>query len=183
MASLTILFVSCLSDTWALLKRLCRIDTGPDRSGRLSRAQKPRAHSTDLMAVFSLALASPRLFLSQFPKGHKVQALDVSRLPNTHGSICFLHHLTTAKFSLSHFPVSEGETLLQLGDCLFPDFISSTSNIVDGHSNDAMVFLLCVPQDHNTRLQDACLELQTSACSEETVPPFSRGIGQSTNCF
>ena len=62
-----------------------------------------------------------------------------------------------------------------------PDFISSSSNMVDGHTNDAMVFLLRVPQDQNTRFQDGCLESQTSGCSKETVPPFSRAIGQSIN--
>ena len=136
-----------MSDTWALLKRLCRIGTVPDRSGRPSRAKYPKAPSTRSHGSFFSQIGISRLCFSQCPQGHKVQALDVSTLPNTHGSICCLHHLTTAKFPPSHFPVSESETLLQLGDCLLPDFISSTSNIVDGHTNDAMVFLLCVPQD------------------------------------
>ena len=46
-----------------------------------------------------------------------------------------------------------------------------------------MVFLLCAPQKDNTRLQDGRLELQASGSSKETVPPFSRAIGQAINCF
>ena len=164
-----------MSDTWALLKRLCRIETGPDRSGRLSR----RAPSTDLMAFFFAQIGISRLFLSHFPKGHKVQALDVSRLPQ-HAWIHLLPApLYDCRIFPSHFPVSEGETLLPLGDCLFPDFISSTSSIVDGHPNDAMVFLRCAPQNQNSWLQDGRLEPQTSGCNKKTVPPFSRATGHS----
>ena len=72
--------------------------------------------------------------------------------------------------------MSERETLLQLGDCLFPDFVSSTSILIDGHSKDAMVFLLCAPQNQDTRLQDGRLEPKTSGSSKKTVPPFSRTI-------
>ena len=90
---------------------------------------------------------------------------------------------TTSRLQNFPFPVSESETLPQLGDCLFPDFISSTSNIVDGHTNDAMVFLLCAPQNQNTRLQDGRLESQSSGCSKKTILPFSRAIGQYINCL
>ena len=44
-------------------------------------------------------------------------------------------------------------------------------------------FLLCAPQKHSTRLQDGRLELQTSGSSRKTVPPFSRAIGKSIDCF
>ena len=62
----------CMSDTWALLKRLCKIDTGPDRSGQLSQAKYP---STDLMAVFSLTLASPDCSFLSFQRGTKSRLL------------------------------------------------------------------------------------------------------------
>ena len=44
-------------------------------------------------------------------------------------------HSTTERH-LSQFPVSEGETLLEFGHCLLPNFVSSTSNAV--HSNSRM---------------------------------------------
>ena len=46
-----------------------------------------------------------------------------------------------------------------------------------------MPWYFVVPQDQNTRFQDGCLEPQTSGCSQETVPPFSRAVCQSTDCL
>ena len=48
--------------------RFCASQAGPDRSGRLSRAEYPRAPSTDIMAVFFAPFGISRLFLSQFPE-------------------------------------------------------------------------------------------------------------------
>ena len=55
---------------------------------------------------FFVHVGTSRLFLPQFPGWHKVQTLDVSRLPNTHGSICCLHHLdcTISPFTTSQCP-------------------------------------------------------------------------------
>ena len=39
-------------------------------------------------------------------------------------------------------------------------------------------FLLCAP---NTRFQDGRSKTETSGCTKETVPQFSRVIGQSVN--
>ena len=166
-----------MSDTCAVLTQLCKIETGPDRLGRLSRAKYPRAPSTDLIEVFSLTLASPDCSFLSFPRGTKSSCCPTRMDPP---AACTFSRLQNFPFPT---PVSESETLLQLGDCLFPDFIFSTSNVVDGHANDAMIFLLCAPQYQNTRLQDGRLKPQTSGSSKKTVPPFSCTIGQSINLF
>ena len=60
---------------------------------------------------------------------------------------------TTSRLQSFPSPTSQCpkvKRLLQLGGCLLPDFVSSTSNAVDGHTNDAMVFLLCVFLDTKT---------------------------------
>ena len=87
----------------------------------------------------------------RFPEGLNVQTLYVDWLPDAHGSISCLRDFSTAELPFSHILVSESEALFKLGDGLFPDFVSSTSNVVDGHSNDTMVSLLWTSQDQNSR--------------------------------
>ena len=131
-------FLVC-RDTWALLKRLCRIESSPDKSGRLSRAEYPRAPSTDLMATFSVSFASPDCSFLIFREAHSSRHSKKAGCPTRMDpSACTLGY----RILLFHFPMPERETFLELGNCMFPDFVSSTSNVVDGHSNDTMVSLL-----------------------------------------
>ena len=92
------------------------------------------------MACRYTSVASPAGSCLSFPRGTKTRSLfDVGWLPAAHGSICCLCDLSTSEFPLSHFPVSEGETLLELCDGPFPNFVSSTGHAVYSHSNDAVV--------------------------------------------
>ena len=61
--------------------------------------------------------------------------------------------------------------------------ISPTSNVVDGHSNDAMVSLLWTSQHQNTRFKNRRLKTQPSGDSQKTIPPFSHTIGHSVHCL
>ena len=114
------LLVSCMSDTWALLRRLCRIETGPDKSGRLSHIKFPRAPSTDLMETFSVSFASPECSFLIFPRGTKSRLLKKAGCPTRTDPSAACYNISATEFHLSHLPTTKCETFLQLRNCLFP---------------------------------------------------------------
>ena len=102
------------------------------------------------------------LFLSQFPEKHKVQALDVSRLPSTHWSICCLYHVTTAEFLPSHFRVSQ--------DLSPPAGISSTV------TPTMPWYFCCVLLENRAHGSKTDVSSSRPLTAARTVPPFSRAI-------
>ena len=135
------------------------------------------------MATFSVSFASPDCSFLIFSRGTKSRLLIWTGSPTRMdpSAACTTSRLQT--FSLSHFLMPERETFLQLGNCLYPDFVSSTSNVVDGHSNDTMVSLFWIP---STKTYSSGIDVSKPsppADARKQFHPLSRTICPPVHCL